>query len=80
MCSSDLGTVALSFFVPGIDNIQGENLTAVHIIPWGERIFDWAVAENLKILGMSRKKLSIEEIFVSLTADEQDSTETRRKK
>jgi len=36
----------------------------------GERIFDWAVAENLKILGMNRKKLSIEDIFVKLTVDE----------
>jgi ABC-2 type transport system ATP-binding protein len=36
----------------------------------GERIFDWAVAEQLKILLMNRKKLSLEEIFVKLTGDE----------
>jgi len=36
----------------------------------GERIFDWAVAENLKILGMNRRKLSLEDIFVKLTSDE----------
>jgi ABC-2 type transport system ATP-binding protein len=33
----------------------------------GERIFDWAVSEGLKILGMNRKKLSMEDIFVKLT-------------
>ncbi|GHV69891.1 multidrug ABC transporter ATP-binding protein [Spirochaetia bacterium] len=33
----------------------------------GEKIFDWAVSEGLKILGMSRKKLSLEDIFVKLT-------------
>ncbi|MDR2397326.1 MAG: ATP-binding cassette domain-containing protein [Spirochaetaceae bacterium] len=36
----------------------------------GERIFDWAVAEGLKILYMNRKKLSLEEIFVKLTGEE----------
>jgi len=39
----------------------------------GERIFDWAVAENLKILGMNRRKLSLEDIFVKLTSDEKPS-------
>ncbi|MDR1048004.1 MAG: ATP-binding cassette domain-containing protein [Treponema sp.] len=33
----------------------------------GERIFDWAIDSSLKILGMSRKKLSLEDIFVELT-------------
>ncbi|MDR1956634.1 MAG: ATP-binding cassette domain-containing protein [Treponema sp.] len=36
----------------------------------GERIFDWAVSEGLKILRMNRKKLSLEDIFVKLTAEE----------
>jgi ABC-2 type transport system ATP-binding protein len=36
----------------------------------GEKIFDWAVTQNLKILEMNRKKLSIEDIFVKLTGDE----------
>ena len=36
----------------------------------GERIFDWAAAEGLKILGMNRRKLSLEDIFVKLTSDE----------
>jgi len=50
------GTVALSFFVP-----EGTD---------GERIFDWAVSSGLKILGMSQKKLSLEDIFVKLTSEE----------
>lgn len=33
----------------------------------GERIFDWAIDSSLKILGMNRKKLSLEDIFVELT-------------
>jgi ABC-2 type transport system ATP-binding protein len=54
------GIVAASFFIPGRGD-QGRD---------GERIFDWAVAEGLKILGMNRKKLSLEDIFVKLTSDE----------
>jgi ABC-2 type transport system ATP-binding protein len=36
----------------------------------GERIFDWAVAEGLKILSMNRRRLSLEDIFVKLTGGE----------
>jgi ABC-2 type transport system ATP-binding protein len=36
----------------------------------GERIFDWAVAAGLKILEMNRKRLSLEDIFVKLTNEE----------
>ena len=36
----------------------------------GELIFDWAVKHGCKIIGMSRKKLSLEDIFVKLTTDE----------
>jgi ABC-2 type transport system ATP-binding protein len=36
----------------------------------GERIFDWAVAEGVKIVGMNRKKLSLEDIFVKLTSEQ----------
>ncbi|MDR1506613.1 MAG: ATP-binding cassette domain-containing protein [Treponema sp.] len=35
----------------------------------GERIFDWAVAEGLKILSMKRRTFSLEDIFVRLTGD-----------
>jgi len=58
--SADGGTVAASFFVPAGDE-PGSNA--------GENIFDWAVANNLKILGMNRKKISIEDIFVKLTSE-----------
>jgi ABC-2 type transport system ATP-binding protein len=33
----------------------------------GEAIFDWAVAQNFKLLEMNRKSLSLEDIFVKLT-------------
>jgi ABC-2 type transport system ATP-binding protein len=46
------GVWELKLFLPGSD---------------GERIFDWAVAEGLKITGMNRRKLSLEDIFVKLT-------------
>ena len=35
----------------------------------GEFIFDWAVSSGYKILGMSRKKLSLEDVFVKLTSE-----------
>ncbi|MCL2196356.1 MAG: ATP-binding cassette domain-containing protein [Treponema sp.] len=54
------GIVNASFFVPS----EYEDSNA------GERIFDWAVTQNLKILGMNRKKISIEDIFVKLTSEE----------
>ncbi|MDR1106557.1 MAG: ABC transporter ATP-binding protein [Treponema sp.] len=34
----------------------------------GERLFDWAGAEGFKILSMERKRASMEDIFVKLTA------------
>jgi ABC-2 type transport system ATP-binding protein len=36
----------------------------------GESIFDWAVGHGCKIIGMSRKKLSLEDIFVKLTGEQ----------
>jgi ABC-2 type transport system ATP-binding protein len=47
--------VDAAFFVPSID------------ASLGEKIFDWAVGSNLKILSMNQKKLSLEDIFVKLT-------------
>jgi ABC-2 type transport system ATP-binding protein len=63
------GVVKLGFFVP-TDNAADANA----FIPTGEMIFDWAVAGGLKIIGMNRKKISLEDIFVSLTSDEQSSS------
>jgi ABC-2 type transport system ATP-binding protein len=56
------GCVCANFFIP--ETHEGASA--------GERIFDWAVSQNLKILGMSRKKISIEDIFVKLTSDEKE--------
>ena len=36
----------------------------------GEVIFDWAVSRGYKIIGMTRKNLSLEDIFVKLTVSE----------
>ncbi|GAB6390803.1 MAG: ABC-type multidrug transport system, ATPase component [Treponematales bacterium] len=51
------GTLGVSFFIQG--GSGGD----------GERIFDWAVAAGLKILSMTRKTLSLEDIFVKLTSE-----------
>ncbi|MDR2097535.1 MAG: ABC transporter ATP-binding protein [Spirochaetaceae bacterium] len=42
-------------------------------IETGERIFDWAISQNLKILEMSLKKTSLEDIFVKLTGEDSDA-------
>ena len=39
----------------------------------GEQIFDWAVSHGYKIIGMTRKKISLEDIFVKLTSEERGS-------
>jgi ABC-2 type transport system ATP-binding protein len=58
----DRGLVKLSFAVRDSSPEAAESA--------GEAIFDWAVCENLKILGMDRKRLSLEDIFVKLTSEE----------
>jgi ABC-2 type transport system ATP-binding protein len=62
------GILRMSVFIPpdGRSDLAG-----------GERIFDWAVAGGLKILGMNRKKLSLEDIFVQLTAEERGAQAPR---
>jgi ABC-2 type transport system ATP-binding protein len=55
------GMVLARFFIPA----QADTINA------GERIFDWAVNSNLKLLEMNRKKISIEDIFVKLTSESQ---------
>ena len=55
------GLVAASFFIPSEETGGYDS---------GERVFDWAVNSQLKLLSMNRKKLSIEDIFVKLTSDE----------
>jgi ABC-2 type transport system ATP-binding protein len=63
------GCICANFFVPA----QQDGVNP------GERIFDWAVAQNLKILGMNRKKISIEDIFVKLTSDEKKQNQDNEK-
>jgi len=63
--TKESGLVSASFFVQTDEN-SGAGA--------GEKIFDWAVNNRYKILGMNRKKLSIEDIFVKLTSDESKST------
>jgi ABC-2 type transport system ATP-binding protein len=53
------GLVSAAFFIPSREDD----------VNTGEQIFDWAVSNGFKILGMNRKKLSIEDIFVKLTGD-----------
>jgi ABC-2 type transport system ATP-binding protein len=65
------GTISLNF------NIAGTNSESSG--PAGERIFDWAVSNNFKILGMSRKKLSLEDIFVTLTTESSSPDERSAK-
>jgi ABC-2 type transport system ATP-binding protein len=52
------GAVQTAFTVSGGQAASSAN---------AERIFDWAVSRGLKILEMSRKKTSLEDIFVKLT-------------
>ncbi|MCL1813587.1 MAG: ATP-binding cassette domain-containing protein [Treponema sp.] len=55
------GLFNVRFFIPA-------EISAVPLVgKTGELIFDWAVAEGLKILGMKEHKLSLEDIFVKLT-------------
>jgi ABC-2 type transport system ATP-binding protein len=75
-------TEKLSFFghdinIGAIENTDEQTVKANFFIPDSgssdaERIFDWAISNNLKILGMNCKKLSLEDIFVKLTAEERN--------
>jgi len=58
--SNESGLVSANFFIPALAE-ETDNA--------GERIFDWAVGNGLKILEMKRKKLTIEDIFVKLTSE-----------
>jgi ABC-2 type transport system ATP-binding protein len=63
----DNGTIRLCFVIRGCAD-GAEN---------GELIFDWAVNQGYKITGMKMKKLSLEDIFVKLTAEVQPLTNER---
>ena len=59
------GLVMLNFTVINPESDNGES----YIVD-GELIFDWALNLGCKIIGMSRKKLSLEDIFVKLTREQ----------
>jgi ABC-2 type transport system ATP-binding protein len=42
----------------------------------GEIIFDWAVDHGVKLVGLERKRYSLEDIFIRLTTQESETTET----
>jgi ABC-2 type transport system ATP-binding protein len=62
------GVYEVSFFLPAGGSGGAEAVA--------ERIFDWAVAKELKILSMKRRKYSMEDIFVKLTSDDGAHGET----
>lgn len=64
--AGDDGTVHAAFVVSSGGDRGDSNTNA-------ERIFDWAVSQNFKILEMSRKKTSLEDIFVKLTGSSSNS-------
>ena len=65
------GIVRLTFTVKNSDVNEAGNASFVgetYALD-GESIFDWAVSSGYKIIGMNRKKLSLEDIFVKLTSE-----------
>jgi len=73
-----LAALAPSFAPAGLEIID-QRTTALRLLarapgPDGERadgeaLFDWVVAHNLKLIGMEKKRLSLEDIFVKLTTE-----------
>ena len=55
------GLYNVRFIIPSGTSVMENTANA------GELVFDWAVAHDVKILGMARHKLSLEDIFVKLT-------------
>ncbi|MDR3019436.1 MAG: ATP-binding cassette domain-containing protein [Treponema sp.] len=64
------GFIRAGFFITANGEYDG---TSYDDLNAGERIFDWVVSNNMKALEMNRRKLSIEDIFVKLTSDENKS-------
>ena len=71
---TDSQLVKIGFFAPA-DNTANPGA----YIPTGEMIFDWAVSGGYKIISMNRKKVSLEDIFVSLTSDDHNSPDKQVK-
>ncbi len=58
---SEAGVFSVSLISEADKSLEG--------VAGGEAIFDWAVAHQLKLIGMSRKRFSLEDIFVKLTTE-----------
>jgi len=58
---------------PGVWSAEIAMLAAPGSVEGGEAVFDWAVASGLKILEVERRRLSLEEIFVKLTQEGDES-------
>ena len=65
----DTGKVKVETTDGGLVRINFELLESGDYSRDGELIFDWAVSQGYKIIGMNRKKLSLEDIFVKLTSE-----------
>jgi len=64
--NEDHGIIRLSFIMPTNVNNDGNN---GDYSTDGELIFNWVLSQGFKIIGMNRKKLSLEDIFVKLTCE-----------
>jgi ABC-2 type transport system ATP-binding protein len=59
------GIFSAEISMPPAGTIDGNSLS----MEAGEVVFDWAVANGLKLLELERRRLSLEEIFVKLTQE-----------
>jgi hypothetical protein len=50
-----------------------ETANAADAADSAELVFDWAVANNMKLLSLSKKRYSLEDVFLQLTAGEVSS-------
>jgi len=61
------GFIKTSIIEYDVQNYAHFTLFSLKSMSAGENIFDWAVANNLKIVELSKKVISLEDIFVKLT-------------
>jgi ABC-2 type transport system ATP-binding protein len=67
-----VGNIGLNVDKAVADDVPGDLVRLEFFVPraaddTGEKIFDWAVGRNLKILQMNRNRVTLEDIFVKLT-------------
>ena len=66
----EIGNVEITEEENGIKKLEFVIRNSESYVNDGELIFDWAVKSGYKIIGMQRKKLSLEDIFVKLTSEQ----------